>query len=140
MHLLTPPNWLKPSLDEGKAPLIGIFWMHPKTNKIISPYSEPLETAVRDHDLHVTDASVTHSSLWPLVKDHHPDLSHLKYDQVPRARVFYNHDTEKFHVWGPKKHLEDPKIQRQILSTFNLRRAKIVFEPNQDYEKERGAD
>jgi hypothetical protein len=107
----------------------------PKTNKIISPYQEPLETAVRDHELHVTDASVTHSGLWPAVKDIHPELSHLKYDQVPRARVFYNHDTEKFHVWGPKAHLENPKMQEQILSTFNLRRQKTVFEPNQDYEK-----
>jgi hypothetical protein len=125
-------------LDERSAPMVGIFWMHPKTNQIISPYPEALEHAQHHPEDKVTDTSVTHHTLWPLVKDNHPDLKHLKYDEVPRARVFYNHETSKFHVWGPEKHLADPEIHKQIYKTFNLSPKKVVFEPKQDYEKDRG--
>jgi hypothetical protein len=121
-------------LEEGRAPLLGIFWIHPKTNQIIEPYTEPLEHGREDLELNVTDATTTHPNIWNLVKGHHPDLASLKYDQVPRGRVFYNHDTKMFHVWGPESHLKNPHVQEQILSTYHLSTSKTVFEPNEDYE------
>ena len=123
-------------LDEGKTPLLGIFWIHPKTNQIIEPYTEPLEHGREDHELGVTDATSTHPNIWNLVKGHHPDLSSLKYDQVPRGRIFFDHQTKKFHVWGPASQLSDPYVQGQVLSTYNLDRSETIFEPNGDYELE----
>jgi hypothetical protein len=108
------------AMEEERTPLLGIFWIHPKTNKVIEPYKEPLEHGREDHELKVTDATTTHPNTWNLVKHHHPDLSSLKYDQVPRGRVFYNHETKKFHVWGPESHLKDPDIKGQILLNYNL--------------------
>jgi hypothetical protein len=120
--------------EEDRSPQVGIFWIHPETNKLILRYAEPLECGVEDRELKIIDAGATHRALWGHVKDHHPDLSHLKYDQVPRGRVFYNHETKNFHVWGPESRLKDPHIQEQILSNYSLSRSMTVFEPNEDYE------
>ena len=75
------------SLEEGR-PMLGIFWVHPESKKIIAPYPETVEHGVHDPDLHVVDASARHASFWHAVKEYHPELSHLNYDEEPRGRVF----------------------------------------------------
>jgi hypothetical protein len=122
-------------LDQN-VPQIGIFWIHPKTKELLSPYGEPKE---HGHDPFggggpFIDCRVTHPALWNVVKDHYPDLKHLKYDQVPRGRVFFNKDDNKYHVYGPALHLGDKKIKGKILLQFNLRANETIFEPNSDYE------
>ena len=121
-------------LLEQKVPQIGIFWIHPKTKELISPYGEPKEHGHDPFDMGYVDARVTHPQLWNAVRDYHPDLKHLKYDQVPRGRVFFNKENNKFHVYGPASYLGDKEIQRKIVSQFNLCAEDTVFEPNPDYE------
>jgi hypothetical protein len=96
-------------LEEG-SPLIGVFWIHPKTKELVAPYAEPVENGQHDPDLHVIDSRTLHMNLWNTVKDHYPDLKDLGYDQVPRGRIFFNELNDKFHVFGP------------------------ALDPNQDYE------
>ena len=120
-------------LQEGR-PLVGVFWIHPKTKELVSPYAEPVEHGQHDPDLHVVDSRMLHMNLWNTVKDSHPDLKHLKYDQVPRGRVFFNEKNKKFHVFGPASHLADPSIQNKIHNTYKLSKSHTVFEPNEDYE------
>jgi hypothetical protein len=126
------------ALGEGR-PLIGVFWIHPKTKELLSPYAEPVEHGQHDPDLHLVDSRTLHINLWNTVKDHYPDLKHLKYDQVPRGRVLFNKKNEKFHVFGPASHLADPSIQNKIQNTYKLPKSQTVFDPNEDYElKDRG--
>jgi hypothetical protein len=120
-------------LQEGR-PLVGVFWIHPKTKELVSPYAEPLEHGQHDPDLQVVDSRMLHMNLWSTVKDSHPDLKHLKYDQVPRGRVFFNEKNKKFHVFRPASHLADPSIQNKIHNTYKLPKIHTVFEPNEDYE------
>jgi hypothetical protein len=127
-------------LDEVAGPHLGVFWMHPKTNEIISPYAEPVAQGIKDPELGITDAGATHASLWPVVKDLHPDLKHLNYDEVPRGRVFYNHEKSKFTVWGSKSHMDDPHIQNQVLDTYKLPKNKTTFQPKRDYDLGRRSD
>jgi hypothetical protein len=77
-------------------PLIEIFWNHPKTKELVSPYAEPVEQGQHDPDLHVIDSGTLHMNLWNTVKNYHPDLKRLKYDQVPRVRVFFNKRIRNF--------------------------------------------
>jgi hypothetical protein len=121
-------------LQEG-SPLIGVFWIHPETKALISPYAEPLECGQHDPDLHVIDSTTLHINLWKTVKDHYPDLKHLKYDQVPRGRVFFNGKNEKC----PASYLADINIQEKVKNTYKLSKSQTVFDPNEDYKlKERG--
>ena len=120
------------ALEEGR-PLIGVFWIHPKTKELLSPYAEPVEHGQHDPDLHLVDSRTLHINLWDTVKHHYPDLKHLKYDQVPRGRVFFNKKNDKFHVFGPASHLADPSIQNRIQNTYKLP-SQTVFDPNEDYE------
>jgi hypothetical protein len=120
-------------LEEGR-PLIGVFWIHPKTKELLSPYAEPVEHGQHDPDLHIVDSRTLHMNLWNTVKDHYPDLRHLKYDQVPRGRVFFNETNKKFHVFGPASYLADPNIQNKISDTYTLSKSQTIFNPNEDYE------
>ena len=120
-------------LQEGR-PLVGVFWIHPKTKELLSPYAEPVEHGQHDPDLQVVDSRMLHMNLWSTVKDSHPDLKHFKYDQVPRGRVFLNENNKNFHVFGPASHLADPSIQNKIHNTYKLPKIHTVFEPNEDYE------
>ena len=116
-------------LQEGR-PLVGVFWIHPKTKELVSPYAEPLEHGQHDPDLQVVDSRMLHMNLWSTVKDSHPDLKHFKYDQVPRGRVFLNENNKNFHVFGPASHLADPSIKNKIHNTYKLPKIHTVFEPN----------
>jgi hypothetical protein len=87
-------------LREGR-PSVGVFWIHPKTKELVSPHVEPVEYGQHDPDLNLIDSRMLHINLWNTVKDHYSDLKHLKYNQVPRGRVFFNKENEKFHVFGP---------------------------------------
>jgi hypothetical protein len=120
-------------LQEGR-PSIGVFWIHPKTKELVSPYVEPVEHGQHDPDLHLIDSRMLHMNLWNTVKDHYPELKDLKYDQVPRGRVFFNETNTKFHVFGPASYLADPSIQNKIESTYKLSTSQTVFDPNEDYE------
>jgi hypothetical protein len=111
------------SLQEG-SPLIGVFWIHPETKELISPYAEPLDCGQHDPDLHVIDSTTLHINLWKIVKDQYPDLKHLKYDKVPRGRVFFNEMNKKFHVFGPASYLAETSIQDKIKSTYKLSEVK----------------
>jgi hypothetical protein len=122
-------------LHEGR-PSIGVFRIHPKTKELISSYVEPVEHGQYDPDLNLVDSRMIHMNLWNTVKDSHPDLKHLKYDQVPRGRVFFNKEKKKFHVLGPALHLADSNIQTEIRNTYKLCESQTVFDPNEDYELE----
>jgi hypothetical protein len=119
---------------QKKGPSIGVFWIHPNTKELVSPYAEPLEHGQPDPDLHVVDSRMLHMNLWNTVKDSHPDLKRLKYDQVPRGRVFFNEKNKKFHVFGPASYLADPGIKNKILNAYKLSASQTVFDPNEDYE------
>jgi hypothetical protein len=121
-------------LLEAKVPQVGIFWIHPKTKELVAPYGTPKEHGRDPLEMGVIDARVIHPELWDAVKNYHPDLKHLKYDQVPRGRIYFNQENNKYHVWGPAAHLADKEIQQKILSQFNLCGNDTVFEPNADYE------
>jgi hypothetical protein len=131
--LLAKNSKVAQSLQEGR-PLIGVFWIHPKTKELLAPYAEPVENGQHDPDLHVIDSRTLHMNLWNTVKDHYQDLKDLKYDQVPRGRVFFNEITKKFHVFGPTAYLADPSIQNKIQSTYKLSTSQTVFDSNEDYE------
>jgi hypothetical protein len=85
-------------------------------------------------DLHLTDSRMLHMNLWNTVKDHYQDLKDLKYDEVPRGRVFFNEINKKFHVFGPASYLADPSIKNKIQSTYKFSASQMVFDPNEDYE------
>ena len=121
------------SLQKG-SPLIGVFWIHPKAKELVAAYAEPVENGQHDPDLHVIDSRTLHMNLWNTVKDHYPDQKDLKYDQVPRGRVFFNETNNKFHVFGPSSYLADPSIQDKIQSAYKLSTTQTVFDPNEDYE------
>jgi hypothetical protein len=118
------------------GPSIWVFWIHPKTKELLAPYVEPVEQGQHDPDLHLIDSRMLHMNLWNTVKDHYPDLKHLKYDQVPRGRVFFNETNKKFHVFGPASHLADSNIANKIQNAYKLSKSQTVFDPNEDYELE----
>jgi hypothetical protein len=119
---------------QEERPSIGVFWIHPKTKELVSPYVEPVEQGQHDPDLHLIDSRMIHMNLWNTVKDHYQDLKDLKYDEVPRGRVFFNEINKKFHVFGPASYLADPSIKNKIQSTYKLSTGQTVFDPNEDYE------
>ena len=121
-------------LLEQKAPQVGIFWIHPKTKELLAPYGEPKEHGHDPFETGYVDAKVTHIQLWNTVRNYYPDLKHLKYDQVPRGRIYFNKKNNKYHVWGPASYLKDNTVQGKIKSHFNLSTKDTVFEPNADYE------
>ena len=102
-------------LQEGR-PLVRVFWIHPKTKELVSPYAEPLEHGQHDPDLQVVDSRMLHMNLWNTVKDSHPDLKHLKYDQVPRGRVFFNEKKFMFSVQPRTWRILASKIRFIILT------------------------
>lgn len=120
-------------IQEGK-PEIGVFWIHPKTRELVYPHGEPVEHGMHDPDLHLVDSNYLHRDLWERAKGYHPELAHLKYDDVPRGRVYQNSKTKKFHVLGSEEHVLDPKIQNKIRGEFKLPKPNTIFEPNEDYE------
>jgi hypothetical protein len=111
-HLVAKHSEVNKILNEA-APAVGVFWIHPKTRQLVSPHAEPVESGLHDPDMHIVDARATHRDLWNTVKDWHPqlaDVKHLKYDDVPRGRVYLNTKTKNFHVYGSTEHILDPKI------------------------------
>ena len=103
-------------------PLIGIFWIH--NNELIEVHAEPIDAGVDDSMF--VNSSIDHYSFWNSLK-RSTDLVDLEYDEVPRGRIVYNKNEGIFHAFGPRKLINNSKIQSLILSEFNLSRSKTKF-------------
>jgi len=104
-------------------PEVGIFWLDPSSHKIFGDHATPLDVGVGlDGSKTEITTPHTHIDTWKLYQQHGilpPELKDMKWNEVPRGRVLYDAENNRFHVVGHRL-VTEPSIQDQIRSIFKL--------------------
>ncbi|MBF0243887.1 MAG: hypothetical protein HQL31_01270 [Planctomycetes bacterium] len=58
----------------------------------------------------------------------------MEYYDVPRGRVLWNGEKQKFLVYGPMALMQDEKIQNKVTEAFGLLDLEIEFLSDRHYE------
>lgn len=119
-----PPSKKTKANYQPKLPVrgkVGIFWVfrgHLLAATFNVSEGEPFGDAINGRTDHV--------HYWPTLREQHPPLRHLEYQDVPRGRVLYMQPTGKFLVYLDRA-IQTAANQRAILKEFQLPPAKTRF-------------
>lgn len=113
------------------CPLVGIFWFY--NGNLFLYHAVPVSQGL--HYGEAVTGIKDHADYWEeLSKDtlsFLPEALREEYFSIPRGRVVYHTDTDKFCVlYG--NNLKKKDLQ-QVIKTFNLPKEKTVFEQDTHY-------
>jgi len=113
-------------MNEGKIPLIGVFWLY--NNQIIGDIRDPNsseETVSQIIDgSKIVNGRFTHFSIWNKIK---PDeLKDKDYLFLPRGRVVADDTNFKYIVFANKK-LDSMEYRSKIKKYYNLSEKDIIW-------------
>jgi hypothetical protein len=114
----------KPSLCGGK---VGIFWWF--RGRLLSS-SVPLSKGV-DCGQNI-DSPLNHCNYWRSIQQQHPELQHFEYDDIPRGRVLFSKQSNKFYVYMDVK-LHKPRIKHALCQAFCLPENGVIFDVDLHY-------
>lgn len=106
---------------------VGIFWWYQGQLLIAAV---PLAHGV-DDGLFV-NGPYDHLTTWPSIRRPHPPLRHVEYEELPRGRVLFAKDDQRFYVYMDQV-LFTRAIQEVILTAFHLPRVQTQFRTDLHY-------
>ena len=119
----------KKKLDKDGVPQVGIFWILPDGLLAFGvPYSEGEKYG---DFLNTPDG---HYETWRKLRHASGKLPE-DYTSYPRGRIVYRINDQKFLVYMNRKHIEDTKIKKRIISKFRLPADRVEFNHDHHYEK-----
>ena len=114
-------NYSKMKKEAGQ-PCVGIFWIR-NTGQTID-FPKPLNTI---HGVsNFFDSPDTHYNMWNRVRTTFPEFAGKEYEEVPRGRVIFDGNSQRFKVYVPSD-LVNTIIKNNIISGFGLPVAKVDF-------------
>ena len=110
-------NEILKNQDEA-APKVALFFDYEgKVLQASTPVKDADETVGwKNHDM-------SHSDYWDLYKIINRKFKDIEYEKIPRGRVVYNVDADRFTLYIDKC-LNKPDILSQLMGAFSLPRAK----------------
>jgi len=120
--------------DSPDTPKIGIFWLCIKNGKVAIFHSEPISLVFGEKYGSFIVAPREHYNTWESLKRHKIIPKNSNYEYLPRGRVAYDSDTEKFVVYHGKYIKSILGIKSVIKDDFKLKR-NTRWEPDLHYHK-----
>lgn len=110
---------------------IGIFWFY--RNQVLG-IAHDFDTAQAD-SLGLIDSPFTHIDYWPTIQARLPELAATEYEHLPRGRVIYDKNRDKFVVYLDETlYFQQPA--RKICDFFQAgaEADKVMFKKDPHYQ------
>lgn len=104
-----------------KAELIGVSLIPKRTADII--YGDPISV----------DTPVNHHDYWNKFKNSSKEFIDREYDELPRGRVLYDKESNKYVVYSSKTILNSNILKELIIDQFSLPRNNTIFSLDDHY-------
>ena len=108
---------------------IGIFWVF--KGQVYS-YSESISSSNQHGD--VNDVGMAHYHLWELIREQHPKLQHLEYEEVNRGRVLYLNQKKVHRIVSNKETLDRPSLIKQLEHIYGINDDLLELIRDEHYE------
>lgn len=116
-------------MDTTLHPCIGIFWILPSNDIFAFPEKLILEANGR----HFHDSEESHIKLWPKVVLRHKELGIYGYEEIPRGRVIFDYQANKFLAYVCDDFVNNPAIHAGLRAAFHLGKNKVVWKTDEHY-------
>lgn len=107
---------------------IGIFWYF---NNDVIGIAHNFNFADID-SLGLIDSPYTHVEYWEVLRQKNSALLDIEYEEIPRGRVIYSKNGDRFIVYLDSK-LMSQEIINLILDFFDLNDANVIFKKDSHY-------
>jgi len=101
---------------------IGIFWIY---KGVIYSFKETLDQVSTVGEF--KDSDMSHDAKWPELQNAHKDFYLYEYYDVPRGRIVYNVNEDRFLVYAHGKIIDSLKFREMVITEFELESEKTVF-------------
>ena len=106
---------------------VGIFWVY---DGCVLASAVGLEDAERSGAFF--DSPDNHVDVWPRIQRQRPELDGVEYFAIPRGRVVFDQDDQRFTVYLDKV-LMKPAVQDKVRAAFSLPESGTRFERDVHY-------
>ena len=124
---------LNPKEMEDKTPSVGIFWFF--RGEIIA---DAIPVTQGDECGKFINHPLSHHDFWNAHRKKDRRLNAYDYDQVPRGRVLYDKEEDRYLVYGSERFIQDEAQRTLVCSTFLLVPTKTFFKAEKPYEPRPG--
>lgn len=124
---------LNPQDQAGKPGSVGIFWFF--RGEIIA---DAIPVAEGDQYGKYVNNPLSHHDYWNALRKKERRLSAYEYDQVPRGRVVYDNEEDRYLVYGSERFVQDEAQKALVCSIFHLVPTKTSFKAEKPYDPRPG--
>jgi hypothetical protein len=107
---------------------VGIFWFFKGE---ILPSSVPCKLGEQYGDF--INGKSDHCTHWNSIRRSAPGAAQYEYDQVPRGRVVYSKNDDRFLVYGSEEFIVDEWRKAVVISAFKLPPDRTTFKADEHY-------
>ena len=122
----------------GADPKVGIFWIDIKGRKLALIFSEPVRSIVLNPKEQFVPGAYSHYDTWEKLKQRNeipPDWKGKEYEYVPRGRVVYDIERQKFYAYASEKLVYKKWFREQVVLNFSLVPENTMFLSDLHYEE-----
>lgn len=110
------------------APEVGIWWVW---NGKVLKYAQKWTEVVNDGGFLCVD--VEHIQYWKVLQKEHPELKELRFDSIPRGRVWYNPEKQLFSITCSEKFSKNSGGVQAVKDSFDLNNRRLQIVVDQQY-------
>jgi len=108
---------------------IGIFWIY--ENKIFAK-TQNLDEVKSINGF--KDSDLSHYQVWDKIKNKHPKFYFFEYEDIPRGRIVYDVNKNRFIIYCNENILQDKISKKIILKKFDLINGQAIFKADSHYK------
>ncbi len=107
---------------------IGVFWIF--ENKVFFK-TQRLEDIKSINGF--KDSDLSHYQVWNTVKSQHPRFYLYEYEEIPRGRVVYDIEENRFIIYCNENTLQDKISKKLILKKYKILNRNSTFKEDEHY-------
>ena len=111
-----------------KAGSVGIFWFF--RGEVIT---DAIPIAQGEEYGKFVNNPLSHHDFWNALRKKERRFSAYEYDQVPRGRVVYDKEEDRYLVYGSERFIQDEARKDLVCSIFHLVPNKTSFKADEHY-------